>query len=302
MGETKDHLDPQNSEQVLSSFHEWMVQHAQAAKTASAVPPLDQDDCASVKSAPELSIKSSGGASQERPVDPPLDPSEQANVPPSGSNGSSFETRVVRAICGLLVVVAGAVAWQAYRDDPTMKLVHAWEHSSAIWLSDALGAAVGAAPGANRRQSESATESAAEPSNTLSDQAKSTPAVTSIPTKEFAELNEQLQTVANDLVVLRRGVEQLTARQEQISRDILTVQATEQNVSEKISSLTQAAPVHVPPRKNVARLVRSDTPRQPAAASVSSQPPAAAAASPVDQPPRPPLPLSTPAETPAPLH
>jgi uncharacterized protein YoxC len=128
------------------------------------------------------------------------------------------------------------------------------------------------------------------------------PAVTSIPTKEFAELNEQLQTVANDLVVLRRGVEQLTARQEQISRDILTVRATEQNVSEKISSLTQATPVRAPPRKNVARLVRPETPRQPAAASVSSQPPAAAAATAVDQPPRPPLPLPTPAETPAPLH
>jgi hypothetical protein len=305
MGETKDHLDPQNSEQVLSSFHEWMVQHAQAAKSASAVPPPDPDNCASVKSAsiaPELSIKSSSSASQERQIDPPIDPSEHANVPPGGSNRSSFETRVVRAICGLLVVVAGAVAWQAYRDDPTMKLVHAWEHSSAIWLSDALGAALGAAPGANRRQSESATASAVEPSNTLSDQAKSMPAVTSIPTKEFAELNEQLQTVANDLVVLRRSVEQLTAGQEQISRDILTVQATEQNVSEKISSLTPAAPVHAPPRKNVARLVRSDTPRQPAAASVSSQPPAAAAASPVDLPPRPPLPLPTPAETPAPLH
>jgi uncharacterized protein YoxC len=298
MGETKDHLDPQNSEQVLSSFHEWMVQHAEAAKSATgAVRPPEPDNCASVKSAsiaPELSIKSSGGASQERPVDP----SGQANVPPGGSNRSSFETRVVGTICGLLAVVTVAAAWQAYRDDQTMKLVQAWKHSSVIWLSDALGAA----PGASRRQSESATESAAEPSNILSDQTKSMPAVTPIPTKEFAELNEQLQTVANDLVVLRRSVEQLTARQEQISRDILTVQATEQNVSEKISSLTQAAPVRTPPRKNVARLVRSETPRQPAAASVSSQPPAAAAATSVDQPPRPPLPLPTPAETPAPLH
>jgi uncharacterized protein YoxC len=298
MGETKDHLDPQNSEQVLSSFHEWMVQHAEAAKSATgAVRSSDPDNCASVKSAsiaPELSIKSSSGASQERPGDP----SEQANVPPGGSNRSSFETLVVRAICGLLVVVAVAAAWQAYRDDQTMKLVQAWKHSSVIWLSDALDAALGA----DRRQSESATEPAAEPSNTLSDQAKSMPATTSTPTKEFAELNEQLQTVANDLVVLRRSVEQLTAKQEQISRDILTVQATEQNVSEKISSLTQAAPVHAPPRRNVARFVRSETPRQPTTASVSSQPPPAATATPVDQPPRPPLPLPAAAETPAPLH
>lgn len=294
MGETKDHLDPQNSEQVLSSFHEWMVQQAHTARsTAAAVKPSDQDSCASAKSAsiaPEPSIKSFGSAVQERPIDP----GEQANVPSGGSNRPSFGTRVLRTICGILVVVTVAAAWQAYRDDQTMKLGQTWEHSSMIWLSDALGAALGV----NRRQS----ESAAQASNILSDQAKSMPTVTSIPTKEFAELNEQLQTVANDLVVLRRSVEQLTARQEQISRDILTVQATGQNVSEKISSLTQAAPVHALPRKNVARLVRSETPRQPAAASVSSQPPAAAAASPVDQPPRPPLPLPTPAEAPSPLR
>jgi hypothetical protein len=148
MGETKDHLDPQNSEQVLSSFHEWMVRHAEAAKSATgAVRPPEPDNCASVKSASiasELSIKSSGSALQERPVDP----SDQANVPPGVGNRSSFETRVVRTICGLLAVVTVAAAWQAYRDDQTMKLVQAWKHSSVIWLSDALGAALGAAPGA----------------------------------------------------------------------------------------------------------------------------------------------------------
>jgi hypothetical protein len=302
MGEIKDHLDAQNNEQVLSSFHEWIIQQAHAARSAKgAVRPPDPDNGASVKSpriAPELSVKSSIGSSQECPVDP----SEQAALAPGRSRISSFETRVVRMICGLLVAVAVAVAWQAYRDEQTMKLVQAWKHSSVIWLSDALGAALDAASGANRQQSQSAAESAVEPSNTSSDQAKPTSAVTSVAAKEYGELNEQLQTMANDLVALRRSVEQLTARQEQMSRDILTVQATQQNVSEKISSLTQAAPVHAPPRKNVARLVRSETPRQPAAASVSSQPPAAAAVSPVDQPPRPPLPLTTPAEAPSPIH
>jgi hypothetical protein len=302
MGEIKGHLDAQNNEQVLSSFHEWIIQQAHAAKSAKgAVRPPDPDNGASVKSprtAPELSVKSSIGSSQECPVDP----SEQAALAPGRSRISSFETRVVRMICGLLVAVAVAVAWQAYRDEQTMKLVQAWKHSSVIWLSDALGAALDAASGANRQQSQSAAESAVEPSSTSSDQAKPTSAVTSVAAKEYGELNEQLQTMANDLVALRRSVEQLTARQEQMSRDILTVQATQQNVSEKISSLTQAAPVHAPPRKNVARLVRSETPRQPAAASVSSQPLAAAAASPVDQPPRPPLPLTTPAEAPSPIH
>jgi len=105
----------------------------------------------------------------------------------------------------------------------------------------------------------------------LSDQATSTPAVTPGPTNEFAELNQQLQTVVNDLAVLRRNVEQLSSKQEQMSRDIATVQATEQDAGERASSLTKAAPAHAPSRKNGVRAVHAETPRQPATASVPLQ-------------------------------
>ena len=294
MVESKEQaLNPQTSEQVLNSFHEWIVQQAQAAKsTNQPAQPSDLDNCAPRKGsyfspsiASEPSIKSSSGATQENRVGH----GKQANIPPGASNRSSFERRVFRIICGLLIAIVVAVVWQAHRDDQTMKLVRAWGNSSMIWLSAALGA--------TQRES----EAAAEPSK-LSDQATSTPAVTSTPTKEFTDLNQQLQTVVNDLAVLRRNVEQLSERQEQMSRDISTVQAIEQNVSEKISSLTQAPPVHVPPRKNVPTLVHAETPRQPTAASGQSQPSTVGTASPTDQPPRPPMPLPTPAETSSPLH
>src|ERR1700735_312168 len=77
-----------------------------------------------------------------------------------------------------LIAIVVAVVWQAYRDDQTMKLVRAWGNSSVIWLSGVLGA--------TQRESETATE----PSTKLSDDATSTPAVTSTPTKEFTELNQ----------------------------------------------------------------------------------------------------------------
>jgi hypothetical protein len=251
MAESKDQaLNPQNSEQVLSSINEWMVQQADAVKSTN--PSI----------ASEPSIKSSSSASQEHPIDP----SKQANIPPGASSRSSFERQVFRTICGLLIAIVVAVVWQAYRDDQTMKLVKVWGHSSVIWLSAALGATL--------RES----ASTAEPSTKLSDQAASTPAVTPGPTKEFAELYQQLQTVVNDLAVLRRNVEQLSDRQEQMSRDILAVQATEQNVSEKVSSLTQAAPVHTPPRRSVSRLVHAEPPRQPAPAFLPSQASAAGGA------------------------
>ena len=295
MVESKEQaLNLQNSEQVLISFHEWMVQQAHAAKSTNQATQLsDLDNSASRKGsyfppsiASEPSIKSSSSASQEFD----FDPSKQTNVPPGASNRSPVERQVFRIICGLVIAIVFAVVWQAYRDDQTMKLVKAWGHSSVIWLSAALGATL--------RES----ASTAEPSTKLSDQAASTPAVTPGPTKEFAELYQQLQTVVNDLAVLRRNVEQLSDRQEQMSRDILAVQATEQNVSERISSLTQAAPVHAPPRKSVPRLVHAETPRQPPAASLPSQASTAGAVSPTDQPPRPPLPLPTLPETPSPLR
>jgi len=295
MVEPKDQaVNPQNSEQVLSSFNEWMVQQAHAVKsTRQAAQLSDPDNYTSSKGAyfppsiaPEPSIKSSSSALPEHSIDP----SKQADIPPVTSNRSSIERHVFRTICGLLIAIVVAVVWQAYRDDQTVKLIKDWGHSSVVWLSAALGA------------TQPDSKSAAEPSTKLSDQATSTPAVTSRPATELAELNQQLQTVVNDLAVLRRNIEQLSSRQEQMSRDISTVQVTEQNVSEKISSLTQAAPVHAPPRKNVPRLVHAETPRQPTAPSLPSQPSLAGTASPTDQPPRPPLPLPTPAETPSPLH
>jgi hypothetical protein len=100
--------------------------------------------------------------------------------------------------------------------------------------------------------------------------------------------------------VCRRGAggyadteQQLASKQEQISRDMMTLQAAEQNRSAKISSLTQPAAVRVAPRRNIAKLVHSEAPK-PTAESLPLQPPAPETPSPADQPPRPPLPLSAP--------
>jgi endonuclease/exonuclease/phosphatase (EEP) superfamily protein YafD len=48
--------------------------------------------------------------------------------------------------------------------------------------------------------------------------------------------------MVSDLVALQRIVEQVASKQEQISQDVATLQATEQTISGKISSLTQPRP------------------------------------------------------------
>src|SRR5580700_6852581 len=76
---------------------------------------------------------------------------------------------------------------------------------------------------------------------------------------------------------------------------------SEQNVSEKISSLTQPAPTLTQPargqpRKNVPKVVRAESPKQPDAASVPPKTPPTGTESLTEQPPRPPLPVPTAAE------
>jgi hypothetical protein len=222
--------------------------------------------------------------------------------------------RIFRIICGILIAMVVVLVWQAYRDEQTRKLIKAWTHSSVTWLSSGRGA------------TERGSGLRAEPSTILSDKPTSMPAATSaneVPDlrqqlqsvvndltvlhgnveklssklDQVADLQQQLQSVVNDLTVLHRNVEALSSKQEQMSRDIAAVQATEQAVSDKIRSLTQAAPVRAPQRKNVSKPVPAESGKPPAAASLTQQTSPAGTGSVTDQPPRPPLPVPSPAET-----
>jgi uncharacterized protein YoxC len=210
---------------------------------------------------------------------------------------------VQSVVGGLVIAIVVGVGWQTYRDDQTRKLIRAWGHSAVILLSSSFGA--------TQRDSELSAQS----SSKLSDQAAQTPTAPSMQANEVAEFKQQLLAVVNDLAVMRRDVEQLSSKHEQLSRDVATAQATVQNVTEKISSLAQPAPTHDRPRKSVPRLVRAEAPRQPEAAPAplktprqpdpASVPPTTSptgTASLNEQPPRPPLPVPTAAETPSPLR
>jgi hypothetical protein len=79
----------------------------------------------------------------------------------------------------------------------------------------------------------------------------------------FPEVQNRLDTIASDLMAVRRSVEQLTSKQEQTTRDITMLQAAERNISQKISSLPHSPVVHVPPPKNVPSSVHSEASAQP---------------------------------------
>jgi hypothetical protein len=80
------------------------------------------------------------------------------------------------------------------------------------------------------------------------------PAVTS--TELQQQLQQQLKPMAIDLPLVRRSEEQLAANQDQLARKqdqmaqaIVALQATEQELSQKISSPPTSGAAHVPPPK-----------------------------------------------------
>jgi hypothetical protein len=79
----------------------------------------------------------------------------------------------------------------------------------------------------------------------------------SAPAGTTADLQEQLKPVAIDLALVRRSIEQLASNQEQLARkqdqmaqNIATLQAAEQEVSQKVSAPPPPPPkpVHVSPK------------------------------------------------------
>ena len=76
------------------------------------------------------------------------------------------------------------------------------------------------------------------------------------PTVTTADLQEQLKPVAIDLALVRRSIEQLGANQDQLARKqdqmaqaIATLQAAEQELSQKVSAPPPTPkPVHVSPK------------------------------------------------------
>jgi hypothetical protein len=296
-------LDPvsksQDADRILSSIQEWMIQ--QAASPTNGTEDTDKSEVRKETSlspsiAPaEPSIQSSSSVPPGRP----FDPSQERKSSPVTSNELFVRMRLVRTVVGvLLIAVIVGAAWLTYRDNETRNTIKA----SVYRLTSSFSAT----PRESRTPGQSSTE--------LSDQAAKTPTTTSVQANNVAELKQQVLALVSDLAVMRRDVEQLSGKQEQLSRDIATVQATEQNVSEKISTLTQpaptlsqpapilarpAAPTHGEARKNVPRVVHPETPKQPDAPVTTSS---IGTSSLTEQPPRPPLPVPAIAETPSPLH
>ncbi len=124
-----------------------------------------------------------------------------------------------RFLFAVLIGVGATLAWQSYGDEAT-EMVRAQAPSLGWFLPV------------------STTKPAA-------------PAVTS------PEMQQQLKPIALDLAIVRRSVEQLAANQDQLARkqeqmtqDIATLKAAEQQLNQKLAMPPAPKPVHAPPPKS----------------------------------------------------
>lgn len=188
----------------------------------------------------------------------PLNQKDKANLHPSRSPQFAIPRTMV---CGIIVVVAAFGGLQAYRNEATKEAISAWRGSSAAWVSFLLQqqSPIGAKAGAATSPESLLTASAITP----------TPEATEA-RKLSHEILQQLQTITGDLAVVRRTVEQLANKQDQMAQEISSVQAAQQNAIKTASSIAQT--LTRIQRNNAQNTQRSERAQQPSSApSVVSQ-------------------------------
>jgi hypothetical protein len=191
----------------------------------------------------------------------PLNQNDQPNLQPSRYSRSPQLSIFRTIVYGVIVAVVAFGGLQAYRNETTKETISAWWGSSAAWVSFLqqqypVGAKAGAA---TSPRSLDPTASAITP----------TPEATEA-SKLSHEIQQQLQTIASDLAVVRRTVEQLANKQDQMAQEISSVQAAQQNAIKATSSIAQT--LTRIQRNNAQNVIRSERAQQSSSApSVVSQ-------------------------------
>ncbi len=279
----------ENGEETFRSIEEWIAQQRlpskpamQAVDTAKSLTGPEAPRCSNMEHA-SPSVENSKAAPPVRVI-----VSSQNEKRSDAAIKHSFGGRelIFSTVGALLIALVVGGTWKIYADSQTENLIK----TSASWLTSRFNAA--------RPEARSSPQTGTG----LTDYA---PQV-SAHGDEVTELKQQVSALVNALAVMRRDIEQLSVRDEQLTRDIASIQApTEQASSPNQPAPSQAAPTatRTTPasgshQKKVPRTVHADTPNQPVVV-----PPSPATTSPprslVEQPPRPPLPVPTATETPS---
>jgi hypothetical protein len=182
----------------------------------------------------------------------------------------TFRT-LARFFIAALIGVGATFAWQSHGDE-AKEIVRTWSPSlSSAWQSygdEAKEMVRTWTPSLGWLASVSTT--------------KSPPAPAPAAAATSPELVQQLEAMARDLTAVRHSVEQLADKQEQMARNIATLQTIEQDIRKKMSLPPPSQAVPIPPRKKAPRVA---APPQAATQSLSAPRPAPLRRPPLPMPP-----------------
>ena len=152
----------------------------------------------------------------------------------------SIVRRVLRSLArfsiAVLIGVGATLAWQSYGD--TAREMLSTQVPSLSWLSVSTTTPTPDAEGSAQKPAVSQSAPIAQ----------TAPPAAAATTSEFT----QLEPIAHDLAAMRRSLEQLAAKQEQMAQNIATLQAVvEQDIKQKMSSPLPSQAVPLPPRKHL---------------------------------------------------
>ncbi len=182
--------------------------------------------------------------------------------------------RASRVLTRLLIVtiigVGSILAWQSYGEAAKKKLER-WAPQVG-WVR--LGPGLKPLPGAGfvaERPSTAAVQESAPDSSQAASAAQTAPdiATPTAPAAPSPEVQQQLEAMARDLAALRQSVDQLAIGQEQMARDIASLQAAEKDIRHRTSA---------PPPKPTAAPAPKPLPKPPsqAAPKILAAPPPSA--------------------------
>ena len=170
-----------------------------------------------------------------RPMKPSIDPLRSSRDNKISSGRPSFGRTLTRFLIAVLIGVGGTLAWQSHSDAAREMVVS--RVPTLAWL--------------------------------LSVSTTKSPAAAVI----VPDPVQQLQPLASNLDVVRRSVDQLAAKQEQMVQNIAALQAVEEDIRQKMSSPPPSAsqqavsipPPHKPPqpRAQSSAVQSSSAPRPP---------------------------------------
>jgi pimeloyl-ACP methyl ester carboxylesterase len=254
---------------------------------------------------------SAGPRMTEPSLDPTLRPADVNNDPlPTDrpSTGRRTSRSLARFLVAVCVGVAATLAWQSYGGMAKQMIANSAPRLSGLLLSSppAMNQPSGREtaieqpnpPAVQASAPQAPPAQAGAVASTASEKATST-----APGNPSRELQQQLQTMEQDLAAVRQSVEQLAAGQEQMARDIAKLHTAGQDIRRRTSALPPAAttshkpvpPPQVAPQSSTAPLTYPPPQAAPQSAAPLTYPPAepapqSSAGSLLDAPPEPPRP------------